>query len=246
MSGQPPTAERPDRPDPPQDRPVAGVQAPTRTGRLLGLLRKLIDYGKGLASTLQQRNPAAPVAFNARGFGTIDIALILAHITRGLQLAAALEARVLRRVAHQEAGAASPREPAPAVGSAREAAPAAVSAPSPRNPPAAQPADRRAKEADPRLALLPTPEEIAAEVRRRPICAIIADICRDLGIVPANPLWQDVTSALIENGGSLVVLFNDTYSRVSTAVAALIAIAPAESPGMYLRHLPATSGADPP
>jgi hypothetical protein len=39
---------------------------------------------------------------------------------------------------------------------------------------------------------MPTAEQIAAEVRRRPIGAVIADICRDLRILPSHPLWRDI------------------------------------------------------
>jgi hypothetical protein len=75
--------------------------------------------------------------------------------------------------------------------------------------------DRSASPADTSLAHLPTPEEIAAEVRRRPIGAVIADICRDFGIVPSNPLWRELSLVIIENGGNLATLFNDTWKRIS-------------------------------
>ena len=80
--------------------------------------------------------------------------------------------------------------------------------------PRAAPAARLAREADPRLALLPTPEQIAAEVRRRPIGAVIADICRDLGVLPTHPLWQELSLAIIWHGGSFSRLFKDIFDRV--------------------------------
>jgi hypothetical protein len=52
--------------------------------------------------------------------------------------------------------------------------------------------------------------------RRRPVGAIIADICRDLGIVPSNPLWRELSRGIIENGGNLATLFKDTCKRLST------------------------------
>src|SRR5271169_826944 len=128
-----------------QPNSAAGDQ-PSRSGRLLGLVRKLIDYGRELAATICQRTAAQPIFAIVR-FGTINLELILARIARGLRLAEALEARVLHRAAHLDAR--------PAPGRARSAAKA--------------PAAPRAAEADPRLASLPTPEQIAAEVRRRPI-----------------------------------------------------------------------------
>jgi len=48
------TAALPNEPDPPADPAAGTVRAQSRTGRLLGLLRKLIDYGTELARSLQQ------------------------------------------------------------------------------------------------------------------------------------------------------------------------------------------------
>ena len=195
----PPTSAQPNRPDPHQDRPATGADAPTRTGRLLGLLRTLIDYGRQLAGTLQQRTAATDTADVTRDFGTFDIGEILARIARGLLRAAALETRLSSRLARQQA------------------APAAVpSARSPRQPRAAPPVDRITRAAaDPGLARLPTAEYIAAEVRRRPVGAVIADICRDFGIVPSNPLWRELSLVIIENGGNLATLFKDTWKRLT-------------------------------
>ena len=176
--------------------PPTAANAPTRTGRLLGLVRALIDYGRQLASTLQQRTSATNLADVTMHFGTIDIGEILARITRGLLRAAALETRLSSRLA---------REPAE---------PAAPSAPSPRQPRAARPAGRSAHAADTGPTRLPTPEDIAAEVRRRPIGAVIADICRDLGIVPSHPLWRELPLAIIVNGGNLATLVKDILKRL--------------------------------
>jgi hypothetical protein len=193
----PPTADQPNRPDPHQGRPAAGADAPSRTTRLLGLVRTLIDYGRQLAATLQQRTSATNLTDVTRHFGTIDIAEILARIARGLLRAAALETRLTSHLARQQD------------------APAAPSAPSRRQPRAARSVDRSASPTDTSRAHLPTPEEIAAEVRRRPVGAVIADICRDLGIVPSNPLWRELSLAIIENGGNLATLFKDTWKRIS-------------------------------
>src|SRR5271157_2150271 len=137
MSGPPPAAAPTNRPDPHQDRPAAN-DGPRGAGFLLGLVRRLIDYGKQLAAALQQ--PATSPSSAARFAGPINIGLLLARIACGLQRAAALEARLLRRARGEEA-----ETPAPT----RAAA-------SPRQPRAAQPAAARpATDADPRL---PTPE----------------------------------------------------------------------------------------
>src|SRR6266542_278429 len=76
---------------------------PSRVGRLLGLVRKLIEYGKELATTLRQHSVTTDLAAATRPFGTGDIALILARITRGLHRADALEARLLRNAARLDA-----------------------------------------------------------------------------------------------------------------------------------------------
>ena len=165
---------------------------PSRSGRLLALIRKLIDYGTALAATVRQRVASDPI-FARTGFGTADLAVIFARIARGLHLAQALEARVLRRAAWLDQG------PRP-----RTARPA----PKPR-PPASPPAEA----SDPRLAHLPTAEQIAAEVRRRPIGAVIVDIYRDLGILPSHPLWREVQQAMREFGGSLTRLLRDILDR---------------------------------
>ncbi len=71
---------------------------PSRSGRLLALVRKLTGYGTALVATVRQRIAADPM-FARTGFGTVDLAVIFARIARGLQLAQALEARVLHRAA---------------------------------------------------------------------------------------------------------------------------------------------------
>src|ERR1700710_2276669 len=72
--------------------------------RVLNLLRKLIDYGQDLVRTLQQRAAAGTLLTLALRFGTKDIALILARITRGLQLASALEAKLVSQPMRPNAG----------------------------------------------------------------------------------------------------------------------------------------------
>ena len=175
---------------------VEAPDPPTQPGRsasLLGLVRKLIDYGRELAATIRQR------AFTDPGplitcFGTADVALILARISRGLHRANALEARLIRNADRLDAApqaASSPRMPR-----------ASRQAPAPS-----------ADEADARLVHLPTPEQIAAKIRRQPIGAVIADICRDLGILPSNPLWRELQIAIIREGGNLANPIKDIINQ---------------------------------
>ncbi|HEY3846725.1 MAG TPA: hypothetical protein VGL95_06395 [Acetobacteraceae bacterium] len=214
MSDQPPASAPTDAPDLHQDRPVGGAEAPTRTGRLLGLVHKLIDYGKDLANALQQRTAATNLVLVTLAFGTQDIALILARITRGLLRAAALEARITSGIAEQEKR------------------PAAASNKPPRQPRIVRPVDRQAKAAeDPSLARLPTPAAIAAEVRRRPIGAVLADICRDLGILPSHPLWRDLNQAIMQNGGNASALLLDAFKLGRDQTADTRSIIPPMPPG---------------
>jgi hypothetical protein len=180
----------------------APTTQPSRSGRLLGLVRKLIDYGRELAATVRERTAAEPI-FAMLRFATTDLALIVARIAHGLHLANALEARVLQRAAHLDVR--------PVFGGARSAA---------REPAAPRAAVPRAAEPiDPGLACLPTAEQIAAEVRRRPIGAVIGDICRDFGITASHPLWRDVQRAMIEHGGSLAGLVKDILSQAFSWIA---------------------------
>jgi hypothetical protein len=188
-------------PDPPQ----AAAPIPGRLGRVLSLVRKLIDYGRQLAGTVQLRAAAPGFVLFARPFGTADLAVILARITNGLRRAAALEATLCHRAARGRDLTPTPiRAPA---------------APNPRParrspPPDAQPADPTE---DSRLARLPTEEEIAAEVRRRPIGAVIVDICHDLGITPGQldrAFWDELSHAIIAYGGSLAGFLGNLHTRL--------------------------------
>jgi hypothetical protein len=179
---------------------------PSRSAQLLGLVRKLIDYGKELAATIRRRAFTDPSSVRCC-FGTVDVAMILARISRGLHRADALEAKLIRSADRLDA--------------------APPAAPSQSRPRAARPAAAPITgEADPRLARLPTPAQIAAEVRRRPIGAVIADICRDLGIMPSHPLWRELQLVIIRHGGNLARLVKDILEQAFP----IAAIAPPRSP----------------
>jgi hypothetical protein len=196
---------------------------PSRAGRLLGLVRQLIDYGRQLAATLRD-SPRPP--------GAGDITLILARITRGLLRAEALEARVVRAVPRLDAEPAPPRAPFH-----RHTPPAHAAA----RPAAARSVEGLVPGLDPGIGL-PTEEQIAAEVRRRPIGAVIADICRDLGIMPNHPLWPELRVLIIRHGGNLASLVKDILDR---AFRRFTADGPPARPAAALQS-PAPSGAGPP
>jgi hypothetical protein len=179
---------------------------PPALGRVLSVIRRLIDYGKQFAATLQQRATTPDFALFARPFGTADLAAILARITSGLRRAAALEAALCRRAA-----------------SGRDLTPSSIRMPAvrgPRPPRQVAPPDPEpaSQTEDPRLARLPTEAEIAAEVRRRPVGAVIADICREIGVRPGHldrAFWEELTHAIITYGGSLTCFLEPLTRRLA-------------------------------
>ena len=54
-------------------------------------------------------------------------------------------------------------------------------------------------------------------VRRRPVGAVIADICRDLGIMPGQldrAFWDELSHAIIVYGGNLAGFFPKLNRRL--------------------------------
>ena len=170
---------------------------PGRLGKLLGIVHTLIAYGRNLAATLQHA-PAPHLLpyfnFVALAFDTSSLPLILTRITRGLLRAAALQERLRHR-----AGRGQHMEER-----------ARTRPPSPRKPRAPGPAaSRHAPARGPFIHSPPTLEEIAAGDRRRPIAAVLADICRDLGIEPEQldrVAWIELCRDIIDYRGNLVTL----------------------------------------
>jgi hypothetical protein len=179
--------------DPPQ---------PSRSGRLLSLVRQLIDYGRHLAATLRQRAVPADPPGLARAFGTSDLTLILARVAQGLYRAGLLEEKIAGAAARLDAEPQPEAAPSPRARRAREVQP-----PPPRQP-QAPPTDPASL-----LAALPTPDQIAAKVRRQSIGAVLADICRDLGIAPSHPLWRDLHLAITQYGGNYIRLIMGWFER---------------------------------
>ncbi len=150
-------------------------------GRLLGLVRKLIDYGREMVASLQAHDTPTPSPVMAWRFGSLNLTLIIARITRGLILAGLMEKRLLRPL---------PRPVEPAVRAESSRKPRA-----PRRPPVDEAAEL--------LTGLPSAKEIAARLRNRKTGAVLVEICRDLGIGTDHPLWPEIRDAIMFNGGKL-------------------------------------------
>ncbi len=163
------------------------MQDASPAGRVLVLVQALIVYGQQLLDGLRQPHPDPKLGL---GFGPITLASIVARVLRGLRIAAALEERLLRPARKQAAAVV-------------HALPAQT--PRAQKPRAAMREARRQCDDD----RMPTEEEIAAMLRQRPVGAVLADICRDLGIGPQHPLWHDLHRAIVETGGNVVRLLMD-------------------------------------
>jgi hypothetical protein len=177
---------------------TAESDTPSRAGRLLSLVRNLIDYGRERAASLSQHSGTMDLAPVMRAFGTRDIARILARITCGLLRAQALEDKVLHNAARLDT---DPQPNPPPAASTRS-----PSAPRP-------PGGRQQLGPDLAPLSLPTPEQIAAKVRCQPIGAVIADICRDLGICPNHPLWRELQELIREHRGNYTSLAIEILDR---------------------------------
>jgi len=236
MPATPTAPEIPAQPGPPQDPPPvsagANPGATPRVGRLLGLVRWIITYGQQLAVSLQQHTDPVRFASLAFRFQTTDLAAILARITRGLMLAAGLEGK-LERLA--EAG--------------RDVQPVDIRLPAERAPrdgrAAPEPRVRPGNIIDLPLDRLPSAEAIAAELRRRPLGAILVDICRDLGIAPGDiPAghWEELERAIINYDGNLATLMFGCplHERAMAEARRIIAGGdPADGPAWVIPPLPA-------
>ena len=161
--------------------------------RLLGLVRKLIDHGKQLAAAVGQRSLTDDPVLAGCCFGT--------------------QRHRADPVAHHPGPAARHRARGQAAAQRRPTGPETSAAARAIAAPSARPTGPQPAEADPRLAGLPTAEQIAAEIRRRPVGAVIADICRDLGIMADHPLWRELHMAIMLHGGNLAGFLNDMFER---------------------------------
>ena len=184
MSAAPNAAEPPTKPGP-----------QNRFTPLLGLLARIIDFGQTLVASLQRQNAPAPAKPLAWRHGTFNLTLIIARITRGLMLAAGLQARLLRARPPRAATRTSPTSPA---------------TPRPRPPKPSQAEDDAAL-----LRAMPTAEEIAHRIRHQSAGTVIVDICRDLGIDTAHPLWNEIRNAIIAYDGSLSRLLGLWMARMT-------------------------------
>jgi len=194
----------PTTPTPTKPRPIPG-----RIGAVLTVLVTIIAHARHFAATATTRASTPEFAPAAAVFGTDHLPTILHRMQRGLLRALALHEYLLARAARGRTlrFAWPPRvEPQPHHRPPARPAPTKRQAPlHPRRPDPAL-----LDPADPAASRLPTPEDLAAEVRRRPVGRTIAYICMDLGIAPGlcqGEFWNQVEKTLRRYGGSLDRLY---------------------------------------
>ena len=188
-----------------QTTPAPTRPIPGRIGAVLNVLAALIAHARHFAATATTRVSVQEFATAAAVFGTDHLPTLLHRMQRGLRRALALHEYLLARAAR---GSNLRFAWPPCVDLLPHHRPPARPAPGPR-PTLLQP--RRPDPAllgsdDPGASRLPTPEELAAEVRRRPVGRTIAYICMDLGIAPglcAGDFWNQVEKTMRRYGGSL-------------------------------------------
>jgi hypothetical protein len=182
---------------------TSDLTPPSRSGRLLALVRKLWDYGMQFTASLRQQpaTSAAGKTHLVRSFGTSIVQVILIRIALGMKRTRFLAERITLSATQIDAGS----QPEPELPTRAPRAPSAATQPRAKKPwPEHPPSD----EALALIVRLPTVDQIARKVLREPIGKILADICadicRDLGISRGHPLWDELRAAITEFGGSLV------------------------------------------
>ena len=207
MQHEPSTAGQASKPDPHQDRP--GDAVPKNIAQLLYVVRILLEFGRHLAATLESRAARPGFSLIARPFGTANLPVILAHLTRGIMRAIALESLLLKRAATgrdleiKPPRLPSPRNTARTYGSVEQQSDQMI-------------AERAEHDGPIDPGRLPTMKEIEAEVLSRPPGRTIADICRDLGVISAfctRDFWDAVMLALACYDGSMLTLLEDMQDR---------------------------------
>jgi len=161
-------------------------EQPTRSSRLRALIDDLILFGNVLLETLRHEPESEAAIRIIKRFRSTTVAAIIAHITRGLMLAAALAERVERSVKRID------NPPVPRLDVTPPKRPAR-----PRTGP--RPPESLATTLDDAalLARLPTAEEIAANTRSRPIGDVLADIANDLGLNCNDPLYRQIHGEIV-------------------------------------------------
>lgn len=222
---------------PPPDPDRAGDRA-FGAGRFAALLRRVFNCGKELLIAVRLRAHRPDFPRFAMPFGTTYLPHILRRIDAAMRRAVLLEQQALQRAGvlppsrsrdlapfHREASRDAASNDASSNDAASNNGPSLGKSCAARRdaelredvPPAPARSQRTARPArpsgDPHCAGWPSIKQLAAELRRRPIAAVLAGICRDLGITPHHPLWSEMRQAIAAYGGNVEALEQDAETR---------------------------------
>ena len=184
---------------------------PANIAALLYVVCTLLEYGRHLAATIERRAAMPGFSLFVAIFGTTRLPVIIAHLHRAILRAAALETLLLKRAATGRDVTITPPRIRTATGGNAH----------PTNDPTGPQIDHLTSERarhdaplDPDH--LPTPEEIEAEVSRRPFGRTIAGICRDFGVVPGlctREFWDAAIEAIACHDGSVATYWQDMQRK---------------------------------
>lgn len=199
--------------EPTRPRPILG-----RIGGVLNVLATLIIHARYFAATAKTRVEIPEFATAAAVFGTYDLMTIRFRVQRGIARALALRDYLLARNARGHNLRFSwppylelkPHHRRPAKPAAQPRAPRRRRS---RPDPALLGPD------DPRAYYMPTPDEFAADVRRRPVGRTMSYILMDIGLVPGfcgGDVWNDVLKIVRRYGGSIHPMYRVREQREKT------------------------------
>jgi len=169
---------------------------PERISDVLCILAILTEYGRHLFDTIEDRACRSGFSTIAQFFGTARISVILAHLSRGIMRAVALERLLLERAKRgrdlvirarrdDPACAATPDTP-PTQNTAAQVPAGVQAGDTPPPQPATRPPARRPAPQEPlTLGNLPSMRDIEAEVRGRSIGQNLVAIACDFGLAPS-------------------------------------------------------------
>jgi hypothetical protein len=203
----------PASPPDPQDQP--GNTMPEYIAVFLHAVRILLGYGRHLLATVERRATASTFPTIAACFGTANLPTILAHLNRGILRATALERFLLARAAtgrdvnivtRRTRTAETPPAPIGAEPERPTEPPVMPIAARPSLPPGS----------NNRELFMPSQEDLERQVRRRAVGRTIAEICRDLAVVPGfctPAFWSDMFQVIHYFGGSVATVMREKSRR---------------------------------
>jgi len=191
---------------PPGTSRTARTTVPPGIGLVLNVLRLLISYACHIAAKAEEcavRGDLSPV--NPSFGKSITFEALIIRVARGLRRALMLQEMLLERAATGCDIEPVERRHHPHAGGSRNGG---------------QDGDK-----PPKVERLPSGEEIAAELQRRSIGAIVADICHDIGIAPEDittEQWHALQDVINGYGGALLKLWPAMRNRIEARMAVVM------------------------